>query len=440
VRSPIGVRVLDHARAPLNRNAYALILNSGLVAITGFAYWALAARLFIPADLGIGAALISLVTFLSGLTQLNLRPGLSRFVPVAGRQASRLVASAYMASVAAGLVVGFVFLVGLPIWNRDDRFGNLSWDSGLAAPFLAAIVLWSVFALQDGVLIGLGRAVWVPAENGIFSVAKLLFLPVLVLAGWAAAPAILVSWIGPMLLAILAVNVMLFARLLPMQARAAPVAATEVRPRRLLPFLAGDYFASLFNLVYVTLPPVLVVAFVGAEAGGYFYVVWVIATAMQLVPRQLTTSLIVEAARSPTELPAHVRSTIWQVGRIVLPMCLGIAIFGRLILSAFDDRYAEAGTLPLALLALAVIPYAINTLAIGISRVRAAAGQIIGIEVGLAVLIMGLSFLLAGRWGSTGVAAAWLAGQLAIALPAFFLRIRPLLQQAGQNADQDRRS
>jgi O-antigen/teichoic acid export membrane protein len=421
-------RLREHARVPLHRNAYALVFNTGLLAVAGFLYWALAARLFTASELGLAAALISTITFLSGLAQLNLRPGLARFVPVAGRRAGRLVAAAYLASSAAAVVACLLVLSGAPLFDRLQEVTAMSRDLAAAAFLVLAVLIWTLFALQDGVLIGLRRATWLPAENGAFSLAKLGLLAVLAALGFEAVTAILASWIVPMALAVIGVNLLLFFRLLPFRAASSAGDAQAPAAREVASFLAGDYVASLFNLAYVTLPPVIVVASAGPEAGGYFYVVWIIVTTMILVPRQLTVSLVVEASHTPSELSSLVRSTLLQMGRLVVPACLLVALLARVILLAFDEAYADAGSGSLAILSLAIIPYSLNSLTTGVLRVRAVAAGIIAVELALALAILGMGIPLAGSFGAIGLAIAWLIGQLLVAAVGAVIVLRPLLR------------
>ncbi len=53
-------RLVAHARRPLYSNALVLIVNSGLAAALGFLFWALAARLYPAAQVGLASAAISL--------------------------------------------------------------------------------------------------------------------------------------------------------------------------------------------------------------------------------------------------------------------------------------------------------------------------------------------------------------------------------------------
>src|SRR5699024_4418201 len=160
---------------PLRANATALILSTGLTSVAGFAFWALAARLLPTHAVGVGTAMVSAMTLLANLATLGLRNGLVRFLPAAGAAARRVIAGAYAASAGAAVAAAAVFLAGQRWWAPQLAF--LLDGPAPACAFAAATAVWVLFVLQDQVLIGLRKSVWVPVANALYSVAKLAVLP-----------------------------------------------------------------------------------------------------------------------------------------------------------------------------------------------------------------------------------------------------------------------
>ena len=274
--------LLEHVRDPLYRNAYALVMNTAVSSALGMLYWVVVARLYPPEDVGRGSALISAIVFLSGVAQLNLRPVLGQFIPVAARSTRKLVAGSYVAASFVALVVGAVFLVVIQVLGDDDVFRTVVGSPALAATFVLVIALWCVFNLQDGVLIGLRRAIWVLVANSIFGVGKIVVVAALAGAATASFVSIVGSWILPMILAVIAVNVLVFRRWIPAHTVAHPETSDLVSRRRIASFVAGDYMGSLFAIAYASLLPVIVIARTDAATGAQFYIVWIIASSLQL--------------------------------------------------------------------------------------------------------------------------------------------------------------
>src|SRR5207237_3552292 len=101
----------------------------------------------------------------------------------------------------------------------------------LVAPwFVVATMGWSLLALQDGVLTGLRQTVWVPIENTIFAVAKIVLLAAFALS--LAEYGIFASWTIPAVLSIIPVNLLIFRRFIPRHQSVERPTEGEVAPRR----------------------------------------------------------------------------------------------------------------------------------------------------------------------------------------------------------------
>ena len=160
----------------MRRSAYALVAGTAVTSLLGLLFWALAARWLPAATVGIGAALVSLLTLLANISTLGLRNGLVRFLPEAGPATRRLVARSYALCAAAAIAVAAVFLLGQPWWA--DELGFLRSSPLAAVAFVAATAVWVLFILQDHVLTGLHKTIWVPITNAICSLAKIALLPI----------------------------------------------------------------------------------------------------------------------------------------------------------------------------------------------------------------------------------------------------------------------
>ncbi len=426
--------LLGHVGDPLFRHAYTLILNTGLTSALGLVYWVVAGRLYPPEDVGRNAALISSVMFLGGVAQLNLRPVLSRFVPVAGRASARLVLLGYASSITVAVVAAVLFVLTSAIWAGAGPLSAIASEPAAATLLVAATVIWTVSALQDGVLIGLRSTVLLTIENVAFSVGKIIV--VVGLAALATRPAfsIALSWAAPMLLAIVAINVVIFGRLIPRHVQLRPDRDPRVTPRRLIGFAAGDYLGSLFALTYVSLLPVIVISQAGEAAAAHFYIVWVIASSLQVLPAFMVTSLVVDTAGDPSTFRRQGRRMLIGMARLLIPTCLLIVVFAPLILAVFGPTYGDA-TLLLRLLVLAVIPYGINMLYVGRARLRVAARRIVLVQAAMAGLVLGLTLVLTPRMGIDGVGVACLLGQGAVALVLLATDLRPLLRRERPSLD-----
>src|SRR6185312_5922794 len=121
-----------------------------------------------------------------------------------------------LAAVAAAAVMAYCHFARAP----DDP---LYVSTGVAVWFVVSTMAWSVFNLQDAALTGLRSAVWVPLENGLYGLVKLLLL---------------------------------VRRILPRHATAQPEAQQMPARGVLARYMAGDYAAQAFTQLSSTFLPV----------------------------------------------------------------------------------------------------------------------------------------------------------------------------------------
>jgi O-antigen/teichoic acid export membrane protein len=93
-----------------------------------------------------------------------------------------------------------------------------------------------------------------------------------------------------------------------------------------------------------------------------------------------------------------------------------IIVVAPRLLSFFGPQYAEQGTTLLRLLALSALPNLVVSLAVDVARMRRRLRLVVGLQLALCVLVLGLSHVLLPVLGLTGVGVAWLVAQCLIAL------------------------
>jgi O-antigen/teichoic acid export membrane protein len=401
------------------------LLNSGL----GLVYWGLAARLYTVEALGISSAVISSMTLVIGISQLNLRASLVRLIPGAGSRTGRMVFVAYGLSLIAAVVTALVVFGAMALQPTSPV--SLA---GLATPFgIAFLVLgsmtWTIFAIQDGAIAGLRRSLWLPVENGGYGAAKIVVL--IMVAGAAPALGILFSWLAPMLVAVVIVTIVLAFRWIPQHMAASPGRSIGMATQALLRFVAADYVGSLFTLAVTALLPVLVVSISGPREGAFFYIVWTISNSMNLVPTNVTASMTIETIHSQADVAVETRRTAKHLARLVLPMVAIVFIFADKILLVFGPDYAAGGEDALRLAALGVIPFTIRTLYLAVARIDGHGRKILIVQAAASILTVVLALAFVGTLGVTGVALGWLIAESVVASVVGVIGLWPTLRAPG---------
>ena len=386
------------------RDGYALLLATSMTAVLGVAYWAVAARLYTADTVGFNTAVLSAIMLISGLAQLNMNTLLPRYLPVVGRARRRLVAMSYAGTSLVTLVLAVATVLVLPriVPALDDLH-----DVGLGAAvlFVGGALACTIFALQDGVLTGLGRAVWVPVENITSALLKLALLPLL--QGPLPRLGIMASWIFGALALIPPVTWLVHRRLRATERTPEP--AASLRPIAAL--LLGSNIGVALDITAVFAMPLLVVAELGTQANAYFYGPWSMFLGLHLVSLSFATSLLVAGADPSSARGTLLTAMTWQSWRLLLPAVALVCVLASPLLSLFGPEYASEGTTLLRLLAIACIPGVLVTTALTKARLEERPWTIAAIYGGMAVFGLGLSALLLPAMGINGAGVAWLVAE-----------------------------
>ncbi|MFD8152229.1 lipopolysaccharide biosynthesis protein [Streptomyces sp. NPDC059720] len=408
---------------PLVRNGHLLAVGSLVNAGVGAVFWLFATHWYDDEVVGVSYSALSASLLLANIGQLNLNDFLIRFLPCSGRQTRRLLLTCYAVTALWSAVVCLVFVLLVPALAPDLAFLR---DPLVALWFVAATAAYTVFVLQDGALTAMRRPGWVVAENLVFAVTKIALL-----AGGAVlalTTGILLSWAGGLLVSLIVANYLLLRRAVPHHERENPEA---VRPPRLLSYAAADYTGSLFRMAAYTLVPLMVLNALGAEQSAYYSLAWIIGYVLFLVVRNMGSSLVVEVVRRPERLAEHGLRVLRHSGTLLAAGVAVIVVGAPWILRLFGPGYAEHGTTLLRLLALSALPNLVFSVAVDVLRARRRMRLVVGLQIALCVLVLGLVHALLPVFGVTGAGLAWLAAECLIAAPLLIFRSRWLVAASG---------
>ncbi|MEU0226736.1 lipopolysaccharide biosynthesis protein [Streptomyces sp. NPDC006284] len=399
-----------HGGDSLFKNAYFLMLSTGVSAVLGLGFWLVAARYYSEEAVGQGSAAIAAMRLLASITATTMIGAVVRFVPRAGRATGPLVWRAYAASSVVVAVAAVVFLLTLDLWGASYApLGTVA----AGTLFVAACVAWALLTLQDGVLTGLRKAEWVPAGNAVFSLGKLILLAVF--ATTLPVLGIFVSWAVAIAFSTLPLGWLIFRRLIPRQA----AADHDVEPpgsREMGRFLAGDSLGALFSLAMINLLPVMVAVNFSAAQNGYFYVAYTVGGTMEFMAINMASSLTAHASHDPRRLADGVRGALRRMTLLLVPVVLFLVVFAPQILAPFDADYAEHGSTVLRLLALGALPRIVVELYIGVLRVQGRTGMLAAVQGAMCVLVLGSATLLFTSAGIAGAGWAVLGGMTVVAV------------------------
>ena len=330
-------------------NAMSLGATTGVTAVLGFAYWAVAARFFSQESVGYGSAAVSAMTLVGTIGMLGMGTVLIGELPRRTQRAG-LVSAALLTSSIGSLVLGLGFIFVAPLVSR--RFDYVSGTVGEKSLFVVGVILTAVSLIFDQATIGLLRGGLQLFRNMIFAVIKALILPfaAIVLHDHFGI-GILFAWVAGTAVSLLVVAIRLWCN------------HTAILPwpdwnvlRGLGRTALAHNWLNLSITVPQTIIPVVVTILISPSANAVFYAAWTLSSFLKLVPTHLSTVLFAVVAADPSVMARKLRFTLRVSLLVGLPIMAILGIGAHLALSMFGGNYARAGTVPLLLLVLSYLP------------------------------------------------------------------------------------
>jgi O-antigen/teichoic acid export membrane protein len=330
-------------------NAITLVATTGVTAVLGFAYWAVAARLFSQREVGYGSAAVSAMTLIGTIGMLGMGTVLIGELP-RRTQRGGLVSAALVASGVGSLIFGLSFAVLAP--HISGRFGYISGSLDQGVLFVAGVILTAISLVFDQATIGLLRGKLQLSRNMVFAVVKLLVLPAAaMILHDEFGVGILLAWVTGTAVSLVPVAIRL------------RFTETTIAPRPDWAVLRGlgrtalaHNWLNLSITVPQTLIPVLVTIVVSPTANAAFYAAWTLSGFLKIVPTHLSTVLFAVAAADPQVIARKLRFTLRLSLLIGLPGMAVLGLGAHWALSVFGPGYARAATLPLELLVIGYLP------------------------------------------------------------------------------------
>jgi len=399
----------QHLKDPLYRNSIFLITNTAVTTGLGFFFWMIVARYYREYEVGVGAAIISSVTFLALLSTLGLDAVIVRFLSKAERPAE-LINSCLIITGIAALVISGIFLAGLDLWSPATRFVR---DNGMfILSFLFFAVAWALSMVVDSVYVAMRRAEFNLAKNTIFSLLKIP-LPI-ILTIFFHAFGIVSSW-GLATGIALAISFFLF---LPRVQRSyKPALKINLGIiKNVWKYSAGNYFSQIFMAAPFLLLPVIIVNVVDAKQNAYFYVAWMIAGLLFTIPSAVAQSLFAEGSHAERDLATNSRRSFKFVVLLLVPAIIIVVLLGKYLLLLFGENYSSNAMRLLWILGFSSLFTGVNYIYYSILRVRGRIGELVALRGLAALAVLITSAIVTPILGIVGIGYAWIGAQALVSI------------------------
>jgi O-antigen/teichoic acid export membrane protein len=408
-----GLTKRSRAAIALNRsllaNAGSMVGTSLVTSVLGLAFWVLAAHHFDQRSVGVASAATSAMILLGFTGTLGLGTLLMGDLPQRAAGHRSLVNAALVVAAAAGGALGLAFAAIAPAVSSSLEPLRETWPAMLC--FAAGAGLTSLAFVLDQALIGLLRGGLQLVRNGVFALVKLLALiAVTVLVANAGAAWIYSAWTMG-----IALSLVVLTRFYRRRGEDA------MRPDfRLLHGMRGSAAShAAVNLALETADlamPILVVMLLSAKANASFYMAWMIAGFLVMVPLALSMVLYAIGSGSSSRLTERFRFSVGASLAFGLVANLVLLPGAAPALRLFGASYADQATSILHIMALGVFPLTIKTHYVAIHRMQRRLRVALPVVWAGTLLELGGGGLGAVLGGLQGVAWGWLAGLIVEAL------------------------
>ncbi len=399
----------------LFRNSIYLMLSTGVMAVFGFFFWIISARLYSAEQVGIGTTLISIMTLISSFSLLGLGNSLIKYLPTSIKKNEEINTSFTLVGLTS-IFISIFFLVFLKIFSPSLLFVRESIIFSLL--FILFIVFSSLNTISESAFIAYRSSKFVLIINTISSIAKLI-LPIFLVALGAYG---LVASMG-IAMAVTTLFSMVFL-ILHFNYSPKPIIERTV-VKKMINFSLGNYVASFIGGLPVMILPILITNSIGAKFSAFFYLDMMIANLLYIIPLATSQSLFAEGSYGEIELKVHLKKATKIISIIIIPAIILTFIFGKYILLAFGKEYSSEGIVFLQILAISGIFISINRIGNSIFYIKHKIKLMILVNFLGTLTILSLSIIFMHN-NLLGIGVGWLLGQ-GISSVIYLLFIKKLL-------------
>lgn len=384
----------------LFRNAFNLMISSGIVSMFGFVFWIVVARNYSSYDVGIATTLLSTALLISLLGQAGFDTTFIRFLAKAKNKNAH-ISTGLLISGAMSALIGVLFCMGSPLFAPKLSF--LAGEPLSAALFVAFVVFATWNALTNAALIAYRKTIYILIIDFLFSVVKVSllffvdsgnFMTIFALVGLAQVVNVLLSVL---------VLVNKFGYKPSLHIDRAVIKETKK-------YSLGIYSSSILNLLPDSLLPLIIISKLSASESAYFYIAFAVANLVYTIAFAITQALLAETANDEKRFAEHARKGLLIASALLTPAILAVALMAPYLLQLFGGAYTQGGLETLRIMVWSgffVLAY--SFLSFYFKHTKRMIPNIIMTAVN-AVGILGLSSLLVGKYGLPGVGWAWMIG------------------------------
>jgi len=318
------------------RVALSLFSTTVVTAGLGFVFWALAAHITTTEVVGRASAVISAMQLIATFATLGFNTLLIAELPRRDNAGvKRLVVTGL--GIAGGLA--FAIAAGYAVVDHNGATAG-EWiyatPVGIAI-FAAGTAVTTVTIVLDGALIGVQQSGRQVSRNLIFSVVKLIALPVAAFCIGLSPQIVFSVWLLGNLVSLLALGLRTQAphewlKTMPSLRGFYPIWRT----------VAGYHWINVATQAPRLAMPVMVAAQLGAQANAGFYAVLLLVSVVWIIPSHLATAMLTLDRADPELFGRGLKTALRVSAAVSVLAATGAPVFARPVLAIFGPGYEQA--------------------------------------------------------------------------------------------------
>jgi O-antigen/teichoic acid export membrane protein len=362
----------------LYKSSMWLIADSVVATGLGFFFWAINTRLFSPEEVGIASTLLAAAGLRVVLSQLGFDVAFMRYLPGLKKK-NNMINSCFSVGAIAAFILGLAFV--LNVNEILPELGLLKENILYGAFFVVFVVFDLLSVLLGSVFIALRGSRLVFYRDVTFGILKLLFPFLFVTLG---AYGIFSSW----MVAVIASFVLILLY-------SGYKIRFEIHKRvikNIFRFTTVNYASNFLSIAPGLVLPLMITHLINPTTTAYFYIDWMIASMLFVIPIAVSKSLLTEGSRGQKNLKKKVNKALGFTYVLLFFAVLFTFTLSKPLLMLFGGEYSANAFGLLRVLALSSLPLAVNVIYISVQNVRHNIKAVIATNFVITFGTLGLSY------------------------------------------------
>lgn len=408
----IGIRRLwkQFQTDSLFQNSFYLMLVTGVMAVFGFIFWLISARLASTEEIGLATTLISVTNMLAAFSLIGFDSAIVRFLSRSTQRNDKINTAIVLVGMMS-FFLAVIFVLGIHIvLPKLSLILNNPFSIIL---FIVFCVTFALNSLTDSVFLAYRETKYKFFITTIFSAIRML-LP-LAFAPWGAMGIFIAAVGGQSIGFILSLTVMIK----KFNYRPEFVVNKDVL-KQVWKYCFGNYIAGIFGLLPLTFLPVIITNHLGAKEAAYFYIVMMIGNLLYVIPQATTKSLFAEGSHNEQTFKANMQKSTRIIASFLIPSIAVLLLGGKYLLHFFGKDYSTGGLNFLYITAITGLVVSVYSVINSLFRVNNNLRALIIINIFYAGTAISFTYLLLPL-GLVGIGIALFTGYLVASLIGWLL-------------------